>query len=358
VGAAITGGTTSSDASVVALAYGDVLQCSGTVIAPHAVLTAAHCLGGSTLPDVAEGDALVGAAHHKVIAAFVAPDFNAQTLDHDLAVVVVEDPLSAPPVAIATSLDAVTPGTTMQIVGYGWTVPNDPASAVRHTGTSQVDVVDALRIGSHAAPSQVCEGDSGGPALVGDRIIGVTSSGDATCTEVAHHTRVDIHASFVGNTVARTAAGSAGPGARCWYQGNCAVGDCLPAADDVRLSFCTVACNAGCPANLECVEGQCRQPLPSPGAEGSSCTADADCASTHCLAPHGSDARVCTERCFKDLPGFDCPDGETCEVAADGYEACFAPAPVDGGSCQVAPSSSLLIAVVVLAQVLRGRGRP
>jgi hypothetical protein len=358
VGAAITGGTASSDGSVVALAFGDVLVCSGTVIAPHAVLTAAHCLSGSTLPDVAEGDALAGAAHHKVIAAFVSPDFNAQTLDHDLAVVVVDDPLAAPPVAIATSLDAVVPGTTMQIVGYGWTVPNDSAPAVRHTGTSQVDGVDALRIGSYAAPSQVCEGDSGGPALFADRVIGVTSSGDATCTQVAHHTRVDVHAGFIETIVARTAAHSAGPGDRCWYQSNCAAGDCVPAADDARLSFCTVACTDGaCPASLECVAGQCRQPLPSPGAEGSSCAADADCASAHCLAPSGGDARVCTQRCFKDLPGVGCPEGEQCEVATDGYEACFAPSP-ETGSCNTAPPSSALIAALVLVQVLRGRGRP
>jgi hypothetical protein len=358
VGAAITSGSPSSDGSVVALAFGDVLVCSGTVIAPHAVLTAAHCLSGSTLPDLAEGDALVGAAHHEVIAAFVSPDFNAASLDHDIAVVIVEDPLAAPPVPIAMSLDTVAPGATMQVIGYGWTGPDDPAAAVRHTGTSQVDVIDALRIGSHAAPSQVCEGDSGGPALFGDRVIGVTSSGDATCTQVAHHTRVDIHAGFVTNIIARTAAGSAGPGDRCWYQDNCAAGDCLPAADDARLSFCTVACNGGCPADLACVEGQCRHSLPSPGAEGSSCVADADCASAHCLAPSGADARVCTQRCFADIPGFECPAGERCEIATDGYEACFAPAPASG-SCRVAPDAgSALIAAIVLVQVLRGRGRP
>jgi hypothetical protein len=361
VGAAITGGTASSDGSVVALAFGDVLVCSGTVIAPHAVLTAAHCLGGSTLPDVADGDALVGAVHHQVIAAFVSPDFNAQSLDHDIAVVIVDDPLTAPPIAVATSLDAVTPGATMQVIGYGWTVANDAAPAIRRTGTSQIDGIDALRINSHGAPSQVCEGDSGGPALLGGHIIGVTSSGDTTCTQFARHTRADIHAGFVTDIVARTAAGSAKAGDRCWYQDNCAVGECLPAADDARLAFCTVACgtDGACPASLACVEGQCRQPLPSPGAEGSSCVADAACASGHCLAPSGSDARVCTQRCFDDIPGFECPSGEQCEMATDGYAACFAPAPPSDGGCHVAPDGgSALIATIVLFQVLRGRGRP
>jgi hypothetical protein len=75
------------------------------------------------------------------------------------------------------------------------------------------------------------------------------------------------------------------------------------------------------------------------------------------LAPSGSDARVCTQRCFDDIPGFECPSGEQCEMATDGYAACFAPAP-DGG-CQVAPDGgSALIATIVLFQVLRGRGRP
>lgn len=371
--APITDGSASSDAAVVALAFGDTLVCTGTVIAPHAVLTAAHCLAGTQLPDVAIGDTLAGATHYPVVASFTEPGFDPVTLDHDLAVVVVASPLPPAPIALAPSLTGVAAGSTIRIVGYGWTVANDTTPPARRTGTSQIDGIDALRIVSHAATSQACEGDSGGPALFdtgdGERIVGVASSGDTTCTQLARHTRVDVHASFVSDVVARTAPGSAAAGDRCYYAANCAIGECLPALDEPALAFCTPPCDAGrCPAGLTCVtvEGapQCRHPLPSPGADGSRCAADRDCASTLCLAPEGGDDAVCTQRCFSDLPGFPCPDGELCGLAADGREACFAlELESGGGGCCAAahgadPVAAIAVALVVVRQLLRGRGSP
>src|SRR4051812_42571083 len=82
----ITGSTPASDDAVVAIAHGSTLICSGTIIAPHAVLTAAHCLSDSSLPDVVEGDALATGAHHRVIVAFVHPEYDGETFDHDIAV--------------------------------------------------------------------------------------------------------------------------------------------------------------------------------------------------------------------------------------------------------------------------------
>ncbi len=360
----------SSDTAVVALAFtGDALECTGTVIAPHAVLTAAHCVGGNNLPAVVVGDDLTTTTRRKVIAVFVHPQFDSKTLDHDIAIVIVEPDIGPTPIPIATSLDGLSPGATFRIVGYGWTVLNDTTPARRRTGTSQLDAIEDLRIVSHGAPSQVCEGDSGGPALfddgTGERIIGVTSSGDTECAQFGKHTRVDIHASFITNIVTHTAQNAAKPGDRCWYPANCSAGVCLPALDDPRISFCSPVCNNGnCPAGLECVSNDgsdyCRPPLPSPGAEGSPCEAGGECAGELCVSPTSDGPLVCATRCFSDLPGFECPMNETCQPASDGGEACFAK-PEDGCGCHSSGGSGALLVLVALglcAQGLRGRGRP
>jgi hypothetical protein len=324
MGAPITGGTPSSEDAVVELAHGDVLACSATVIAPHAVLTAAHCLSG-TLPDVVDGDG----THHAVIAGFAHPGFDKTTLDHDLAIFVVDPPLAITPLAYATTLGAAV-GDTFEVIGFGWTVDGDTSPPARRTGTSQLTAIDPLQLRSTAAPAQTCEGDSGGPALYAGQIIGVASSGDPMCVQFAEHTRVDAHADFIAATVARTAAGGAQPGDRCWYAANCATGACTAALDDPRLSFCTTSCDGGCAAGLACIEGACRHPAPSPGAVGSTCATAGDCIDALCVAPSNASATVCSVRCFSDLPGFTCPTGTGCTAAADGGEACFAVPPSDG----------------------------
>lgn len=328
MGAPITGGTPSPEEAVVELAHGEVLACSATVIAPQAVLTAAHCLNGSVLPDVVEGDG----THHAAIAGFAHPGFDLTTLDHDLAIIVVDPPLAIAPLAYATTLGAAV-GDTFEVIGFGWTVDGDTSAAARRTGTSQLTAIDPLRLRSTAAPAQTCEGDSGGPALYAGQIIGVASSGDPMCVQFAQHARVDVHADFIATTVARTAAGGAQPGDRCWYAANCATGTCTAALDDPRLSFCATSCDGGCATGLACIEGLCRHPAPSPGAVGSTCGSAGDCADALCVAPSGSaSATVCSVRCFSDLPGFTCPDGTTCTAASDGEEACFTTPPSEGCS--------------------------
>jgi Trypsin len=358
--APITGGTPGGEPAVVALGFGDTLVCSGTLIAPHAVLTAAHCVTDASLPDVIVGDVLAGAVHHASLAALVAPGFDHASLDHDLAIVIVEPTLGVAPVPYATTL-AASPGTSIEVVGYGWTVANDPAPPERRTGTSVIDAIDTLRIASHAAPSQACEGDSGGPALVNGSVVGVASSGDASCTQFARHTRVDLHADFIAETLRRSAPGAAGPGDRCWYNAGCATGACLPALDERRWSFCAPACDHGsCPDGLACItvdgDARCRHAAPSPGAEGAECGSDTDCAGALCRAPADGSTAVCTQACFRDLPGLACPAAETCRATADGNDACFG---APSGGCQATRGDpGLLLLLAALVHALRGRGEP
>jgi hypothetical protein len=73
-----------------------------------------------------------------------------------------------------------------------------------------------------------------------------------------------------------------------------------------------------------------------------------------CRSPQDGAAPVCTQRCFSDLPELACPGAETCRAADDGGEACFAAA---GGGCSAGRGQPGLL-LLVLLQLLRGRGRP
>lgn len=327
----IVGGAASAEPAVVALEQGGAVACSGSVVAPHAVLTAAHCLTDPR-PITIEG--------RTVVARIAIPTFEPATLAHDLALAIVASPFTIAPLALGMPT-----GGEIQLVGFGEPMPN-----VQRQGIATITALETLQILS-AGPAFTCDGDSGGPALANGAIVGVTSSGD--CATVSRHARVDT--AFVEETIAKTAAGAAIAGDRCWYDANCADDACVVALDEPKLAFCAPACTTTCPDDLACVDGLCRHPLPSPGAEGSACEAASDCADNPCLARDGDDGAICARRCFSDLPGFTCPAGTACQRADDGGEACFAP-PSDGG-CSAATSPGWL-ALLWLAQLLRGRGKP
>jgi len=171
----------------------DVVLCSGTLVSPSVILTAAHCVAdGPVAIDAVLFPTPTTRATYAAVAYEIHPEFNFP--DADLAMILLEAPVvDVTPIALVGQ--APRPRTLGTIVGYG----QDGTGLV---GLKEMGVVRlkrcprrvpalGLRRGAlaraicwRARPWQqdTCHGDSGGPFLVGNTLAGVTSGGDPNCS--------------------------------------------------------------------------------------------------------------------------------------------------------------------------------
>lgn len=176
------------------------IACTGTLVAPRVVVTAAHCLGLAA-PNAhqvffgaswADGGVII-----PVIGGRAHPQFDPSTHANDIAALILESDAPAPPIAMrAEPLPDLT-GTDVRLVGSGVTSPTANETGVRRGGVARVTAIGADDVRVAPSPAMSCRGDSGGPVLAdtgdGEQLIGVTSYGDPACARFGVAIRVDRH---------------------------------------------------------------------------------------------------------------------------------------------------------------------
>ncbi len=188
VGAAAPGGA----ATTVAILAGGRVLCSGAVVSPDAVLTAAHCFpeGAQTMEtqllEICTGHAVDACdVRAPVVAIHVHPSYDERNFDFDYAVVRTATSLAVEPAGLGNDAPSV-----LRIEGFGRTEAFEPTtSGFKRSVAVPVTAVTGDRLVYGEA---TCSGDSGGPAYDprDGAVVGVTSSGPVGCRSFGRSVRV------------------------------------------------------------------------------------------------------------------------------------------------------------------------
>jgi secreted trypsin-like serine protease len=210
--------------------------CGASVVAPTAVVTAAHCVvdRGPDGLDVVAGQARLSGLDGQrlqVSAIDVEPGYDPTRTGHDVAVVHLASPTTAPAIGLATPQAAglAAPGARLLLSGWGLTANADDATPDQlHHAT--VTAAPTKRCRADYGPAfdaaqmicttgglpDACRGDSGGPLVSLDgpapTLVGVVSFGGQHCGDPRFpgvYARVSFASAFLARALGEAPAGEA-----------------------------------------------------------------------------------------------------------------------------------------------------
>ena len=275
--AMIVNGSQTSDHLAVGIVRSRTTICTGTLVAPQVVLTAAHCIEPGTAYRF-----LFGATEStpeiavRVREAVRMPAYQDGVFGNDVGYLILDQRITqvAP---IPVNFTAVYPGLPFTMVGFGVTSAAEMGSGIKRTGSGAVQSLGEFVPSQWEfsfSPAGFCRGDSGGPAIATHggvlSVVGVAANSDAGCSSIGHYERLDLAQAFIMQGLSTGAAAAPGepiiPGVcenTCPFSFDGECDDGRPGAPYISCTLGTDCADCGLPPGHSPTEPPPSEPPPS-----------------------------------------------------------------------------------------------